>query len=114
VRRRHAAGARRSAGRTRRRLRAPGLGRVELHLRRGPGSDGREGTMSIVAPPDPPAATAWELVPLGRSGWRICDAGRGPADAERLVAYAEKDELGIIEVLWLRSPCPRRSRYRTM
>ncbi|MGW8483200.1 hypothetical protein ACWGJP_08665 [Microbacterium sp. NPDC055903] len=68
--------------------------------------------MSIVAPPDPPAAAAWEIVPLGRAGWRICDASRAHGDAARLVAYAEKSETGAIEVLWLRSPCPSRSRYR--
>lgn len=71
--------------------------------------------MSIVAPPDPSsAAVAWEIVPLGRTGWRICDASRGHADAARLVAYAEKSETGAVEVLWLRSPCPTRSRYRDM
>ncbi|GAB3595438.1 hypothetical protein [Microbacterium tumbae] len=71
--------------------------------------------MSIVAPPDPPSAeTSWEIVPLGRTGWRICDASRGHSDAARLVAYAEKNEIGTVEVLWLRSPCPTRSRYRDL
>ena len=72
--------------------------------------------MSTVAPTDPtsPAASAWEIVPLGRTGWRICDASRAPRDAARLVAYAEKTEIGAIEVLWLRSPCPHRSRYRDL
>lgn len=68
--------------------------------------------MSTVAPADPPsAADAWELVPLGRAGWRICDASRGAADAARLVAYVERSETGALDVLWLRSPCPTRSRY---
>ena len=72
--------------------------------------------MSIVAPTDPPSAAtpSWEIIPLGRAGWRICDATRGHTDAARLVAYAEKSELGAIEVLWLRSPCPHRSRYRDL
>lgn len=71
--------------------------------------------MSTVAE-DPPQATssAWELVQLGRAGWRICDATRGPNDAERIVAYMEKGESGTLEVLWVRSPCPTRSRYRDM
>ncbi|WP_243229703.1 hypothetical protein [Microbacterium sp. CIAB417] len=72
--------------------------------------------MSIVAPTDPPspATPAWEIVPLGHTGWRICDATRGHTDPSRMVAYAEKSEIGAIEVLWLRSPCPNRSRYRDL
>lgn len=68
--------------------------------------------MTIMAPePDTPAA-AWELIPLGRGGWRICDGSRAQTDASRLIAYVEKSEVGTLDVLWLRSPCPTRSRYR--
>lgn len=58
--------------------------------------------------------SAWEIVPLGRSAWRICDRARAHSDAERLIAYVDRNELGTLEVLWLLSPCPTRSRYRDL
>ena len=65
--------------------------------------------------PEPPKPTSpWEIVPLGRSAWRICDRARAHSDASRLIAYVDRNELGTLEVLWLRSPCPTRSRYRDL
>lgn len=68
--------------------------------------------MTLMAPEPPKQAPAWEILPLGRGGWRICDGAREHSDASRLVAYVEKSDAGTLEVLWLRSPCPTRSRYR--
>lgn len=70
--------------------------------------------MTMTAPEPPKPASAWEVVPLGRSAWRICDRARDYSDAERLIAYVDRNELGTLEVLWLRSPCPTRSRYRDL
>ena len=70
--------------------------------------------MTMTAPEPPKPASAWEVVPLGRNAWRICDRTRGFSDAERLIAYVDRNELGTLEVLWLRSPCPTRSRYRDL
>lgn len=61
-----------------------------------------------------PGSTQWELLPLERNAWRLCDGQRGPNDPSRLVGYIEKTDYGTLDVLWLRSPCPVRSRYRTM
>jgi hypothetical protein len=62
---------------------------------------------------DPPrSAPQWELIPLGRGGWRICDRSLAPTDPDRVFAHVEKSEDGILDVLWTRSPCPTRSRYR--
>lgn len=68
--------------------------------------------MTLMAPEPPRAAPTWEIIPLGRGGWRVCDAAREHNDAQRLVAYVEKSDAGTLDVLWLRSPCPTRSRYR--
>lgn len=62
----------------------------------------------------PRPASAWEIVPIGRSAWRICDSERAHDEGSRLVAYVDRDETGTLEVLWLRSPCPTRSRYRDL
>lgn len=75
--------------------------------------------MSAIAPADrPPAAEGrsdrWEVIPIGRTAWRICDATRHHGDAERLVAYVDADDGGALEVLWLRNPCPTTSRYHAM
>lgn len=68
--------------------------------------------MTMTAPEPPKPASAWEIVPLGRSAWRVCDRSLGHSDAGRLIAYVDRNEIGTLEVLWLRSPCPTRSRYR--
>lgn len=70
--------------------------------------------MTMTAPEPPKPASAWEVLPLGRSAWRICDRARGQSDGSRLVAYVDRNETGTLEVLWLRSPCPNRSRYRDL
>lgn len=61
--------------------------------------------------PVPSAATAWEILPLGENAWRICDGTQHPP---ALVAYMDRSEIGTLDVLWLRSPCPTRSRYRDL
>jgi len=53
----------------------------------------------------------WELTPLGRDNWRICDRARKQGDADCLIAYVERNSTGTLDVLWLRTPCPRRSRF---
>lgn len=71
--------------------------------------------MTMTAPEPPrPASTTWEVIPLGRGAWRICDSTRERTDASRLVAYVDSSEIGTLDVLWLRSPCPTRSRYRDL
>ena len=70
--------------------------------------------MTMTAPEPPKPASAWEVLPLGRSAWRICDRSRAHSDGSRLVAYVDRNETGTLEVLWLRSPCPNRSRYRDL
>jgi len=54
----------------------------------------------------------WELTSLGRDSWRICDRARKQGDADCLIAYVERNSTGTLDVLWLRTPCPRRSRFR--
>ncbi|WCM55401.1 hypothetical protein [Microbacterium sp. EF45047] len=65
--------------------------------------------------PPPPTSPAphgdWDLTPLGRDSWRICDPSRRQGDAECLIAYVERNDTGTLDVLWLRRPCPRRSRF---
>lgn len=74
--------------------------------------------MSMTIEPAKPAegagSTQWELLPLERNAWRLCDGSRGPHDPSRLVGYIERTDYGTLDVLWLRSPCPVRSRYRSM
>lgn len=70
--------------------------------------------MTMTTPEPPKPASAWEVLPLGRSAWRICDPARAQSDGSRLVAYVDRNETGTLEVLWLRSPCPNRSRYRDL
>ena len=71
--------------------------------------------MTMTAPEPPRSnATAWEIIPLGRGAWRISDGSKKQTDAGRLVAYVDRNESGTLEVLWLRSPCPTRSRYRNL
>lgn len=54
----------------------------------------------------------WELTPLGRDSWRICDPARRQADADCLIAYVDRSPTGVLDVLWLRTPCPRTTRFR--
>ena len=64
---------------------------------------------------DPIPATpsgGWELTPLGRDSWRICDPARRQADADCLIAYVDRSPTGVLDVLWLRTPCPRTTRFR--
>lgn len=77
--------------------------------------------MTIVEDSAPPAGDStprpgvrWRMTPLDRTCWRIHDTSRAVDDAECLVAYVERNDLGMYDVLWLRSPCPTRSRYRTL
>ncbi|MCS3843777.1 hypothetical protein [Microbacterium sp. AK031] len=69
--------------------------------------------MTMTAPEPPRSdATKWEVIPLGHGAWRISDGSRKQNDPGRLVAYVDRNDMGTLEVLWLRSPCPTRSRYR--
>lgn len=69
--------------------------------------------MTMTAPEPPkPESTTWEIIPLGHGAWRISDGSRKQTDPGRLVAYVDRNDTGTLEVLWLRSPCPTRSRYR--
>lgn len=70
--------------------------------------------MTMTAPEPPNPTYTWEIVPLGRNAWRICDGARAQSDGSRLVAYVDRNEIGTLDVLWLRSPCPTRSRYRDL
>ncbi|MGB3374554.1 MAG: hypothetical protein WBA87_05385 [Microbacterium sp.] len=64
---------------------------------------------------DPPSASTphggWELTPIGRDSWRICDPSQRHADADCLIAYVERNSTGSLDVLWLRRPCPRTTRF---
>ncbi|WP_460802601.1 hypothetical protein [Microbacterium sp. GXF6406] len=70
--------------------------------------------MTMTAPEPPKPASIWEVIPIGRAAWRVCDGNLTESDASRLIAYVDKNETGTLDVLWLRSPCPTRSRYRSM
>lgn len=70
--------------------------------------------MTMTAPEPPRPASVWEVIPIARTAWRICDGALTETDASRLVAYVDKNETGTYDVLWLRSPCPTRSRYRSL
>jgi len=70
--------------------------------------------MTMTAPEPPRPASVWEVIPIARTAWRICDSALTETDASRLVAYVDKNETGTYDVLWLRSPCPTRSRYRNL
>lgn len=54
----------------------------------------------------------WELDRLGHDSWRICDPARRQADADCLIAYVDRHPSGVLDVLWLRTPCPRTTRFR--
>lgn len=63
--------------------------------------------------PKPPASHGkWELTRLGHDSWRICDPARRQGDAECLIAYIDRHPAGTLDVLWLRTPCPRSTRFR--
>ncbi|MGO2746683.1 hypothetical protein [Microbacterium sp.] len=68
----------------------------------------------MTAPEAPRSASVWEVIQLTRTSWRICDAALTETDAARLVAYVDRNDTGHFDVLWLRSPCPTRSRYRDL
>lgn len=70
--------------------------------------------MTMTAPEPSKEAPVWEILPLAGGAWRICDGALTDSDASRLVAYVDRHETGTLDVLWLRSPCPSRSRYRNM
>lgn len=70
--------------------------------------------MTMTAPEPPKPASVWEVIPIARTAWRICDSALTENDAARLVAYVDRNETGTYDVLWLRSPCPTRSRYRSL
>lgn len=55
----------------------------------------------------------WELTRIGRDSWRICDTARRKADAECLIAYVDRQSTGALDVLWLRTPCPRTTRFKS-
>lgn len=71
--------------------------------------------MSTLTSDVPSASTPhgdWELTPIGRNSWRVCDLARRHADADCLIAYVERNTTGTLDVLWLRRPCPRTTRFR--
>lgn len=70
--------------------------------------------MTMTAPETPRPVSVWEVIPIARTAWRICDSALTETDASRLVAYVDRNETGTYDVLWLRSPCPTRSRYRSL
>lgn len=55
----------------------------------------------------------WELTRLVHDSWRICDVERRKADTECLIAYVDRHPTGTLDVLWLRTPCPRTSRFKS-
>lgn len=56
----------------------------------------------------------WDVKAIDGARWRIRDRGCRADDADCLVAYVERDTLGLFTVLWLRNPCPPRTRYRVI
>ncbi|WP_227531276.1 hypothetical protein [Microbacterium tenebrionis] len=62
----------------------------------------------------PHRGAEWEVIAISRTSLRICDPARSVSDASRLIAYVDRTDIGTYDVLWLRSPCPPRSRYRTL
>ena len=58
------------------------------------------------------AEARWEVTPIDGSRWRIRDGACRANDADGLVAYVERDRHGLYDVLWLRRPCPARTRYQ--
>lgn len=71
--------------------------------------------MTMTAPEPPkPATPAWEITPIGQGAWRISDSSIKHNDSGHLVAYVDRNETGTLEVLWLRSPCPTKSRYHDL
>lgn len=63
-------------------------------------------------PRHPSVHGGWELTRLNHDSWRICDPSRRQGDAECLIAYADRHPTGMLDVLWLRTPCPRTTRFR--
>lgn len=70
--------------------------------------------MTMATPAHPRSTSVWEVFQIARSAWRICDSALTETDASRLVAYVNRNDGGTYDVLWLRSPCPTRSRYRDL
>lgn len=70
--------------------------------------------MTVAVPDAPRPISVWEVIPIARTAWRICDSALTETDASRLVAYVDRNGTGTYDVLWLRSPCPTRSRYRSL
>lgn len=69
-------------------------------------------SMRLSDPPSPSTPHGgWEITPIGRDNWRICDLARRQADADCLIAYVERNSTGSLDVLWLRTPCPRTTRF---
>lgn len=68
----------------------------------------------MTSPEQLTSTSAWEVMPLGHDAWRICDQARESHDPSRLVAYVDRIGTGTLDVLWLRSPCPARSRYEDL
>lgn len=54
----------------------------------------------------------WDVRAIDGTRWRIRDGACRADDADCLIAYVERDALGLYDVLWLRNPCPARTRYR--
>lgn len=63
---------------------------------------------------DHTSTSDWEVLALDARSWRICDATRSSDDPARLIAYAEKGVAGLVDVLWLTSPAPHRTRFRSL
>lgn len=71
--------------------------------------------MSAVVADGPRRAASherYEVSELGPHSWRICDLSRRQADADCLIAYVDRLPTGYLDVLWLRTPCPRSTRFR--
>lgn len=63
---------------------------------------------------DGSADPRWDVKAIDGTRWRIRDGACRADDADCLVAYVERDALGLFDVLWLRNPCPARTRYRDL
>ncbi|UJP10204.1 hypothetical protein L2X99_00295 [Microbacterium sp. KUDC0406] len=68
--------------------------------------------MKIMMSEDDSADPRWDVKAIDGTRWRIRDGACRANDADCLVAYIERDGLGLYDVLWLRNPCPARTRYR--
>lgn len=59
-----------------------------------------------------PVQPRWQVTAIDDARWRVRDGACRANDADCLVAYIERDRPGLYDVLWLREPCPVRTRYQ--